>query len=299
MPLFLNTQKLNEWIPKLINETEKELVLIVPYIKTSNRIYNELYEVNKRGVETTIVYRENKLNDFEKAKLESLDNLNLMHHPNIHCKCYYNEKYLIVSSINLYEYSEKNNREMGILISKNSLNPDAIIRNGDDEQVFKDVIDEIKEIMNGSHMEKKSRETLTEGFELEIIKTEKEKVAEVCTTLNRFFANKKFEPVLWGNKWRAVCSNYFDKIDVHIDYRLEFHFKLPDDKLEETFNRFIPFYHEYRIQGFKMYWNHHSAPLYLYLDSKHPNLITSDEKMIIEFRKQGIDELISFMRKFL
>lgn len=38
MAKFLNTTLLNEWIPKLINETQKELVIIVPYIKTSERI---------------------------------------------------------------------------------------------------------------------------------------------------------------------------------------------------------------------------------------------------------------------
>ncbi len=118
MAKFLNTDLLNEWILRLIEETERELIIIVPYIKTSGRVYKQLFEANKRGVETTIVYRENKLTPEEKRKFEALDNLNLMHHPNVHAKCYYNEKYMIIGSVNLYEYSEKNNREMGVLISK-------------------------------------------------------------------------------------------------------------------------------------------------------------------------------------
>ena len=43
MAKFLNTTLLNEWIPKLIDETERELVIIVPYIKTSDKMYNHIY----------------------------------------------------------------------------------------------------------------------------------------------------------------------------------------------------------------------------------------------------------------
>ena len=57
MAKFLNTDLLNEWITRLIEETERELIIVVPYIHTSSRIYNHLYEANKRGVETTLVYR--------------------------------------------------------------------------------------------------------------------------------------------------------------------------------------------------------------------------------------------------
>lgn len=121
MAKFLNTDLINEWIPKLISEAEQELIIIVPYIKTSDRILKYLLEANKRGVEITLVYRENKLIPSEKSKLYSLDNLNLMHHPNVHAKCYYSENYLLIASMNLYEFSKKNNREMGVLLHKNDL----------------------------------------------------------------------------------------------------------------------------------------------------------------------------------
>ena len=118
MPKFLNTQGLSTWIPRIIEETERELVIITPYMQLSDKIFNLLIEANERGVETIIIYRENKLSEKDKEKLKSIDNLNLMHHPNIHAKCYYNENFLLIASINLYEYSEKNNREMGILLHK-------------------------------------------------------------------------------------------------------------------------------------------------------------------------------------
>ena len=61
MALFLNTNKLNYWIPKLISEAESELILIVPYIKVSQKIFAALQQTDEKGVDITLVYRENKL----------------------------------------------------------------------------------------------------------------------------------------------------------------------------------------------------------------------------------------------
>jgi phosphatidylserine/phosphatidylglycerophosphate/cardiolipin synthase-like enzyme len=60
MALFLNTPKLNYWIPKLIEESKEELILIVPYIQTSENILNALNVADNKGVEITLIYRENK-----------------------------------------------------------------------------------------------------------------------------------------------------------------------------------------------------------------------------------------------
>lgn len=54
----------------------------------------------------------------EREKLHSLDNLTIMNHPNVHAKCYLNDSSMIVCSMNLYEYSEKNNREMGFCLNQ-------------------------------------------------------------------------------------------------------------------------------------------------------------------------------------
>ncbi|WP_372758107.1 phospholipase D family protein [Mariniflexile sp.] len=99
-----------------MEESKEELILIVPYIQASENVLNALKIADNNGVEITLVYRENKLSDLEKNKLLALKNINLLHHPNVHCKCYYNGDLLIVGSMNLYEYSEKNNREIGMLM---------------------------------------------------------------------------------------------------------------------------------------------------------------------------------------
>ena len=45
-------------------------------------------------------------------------NCNVFFKKNLHAKCYANENSAIVTSLNLYNYSEMNNREFGVLLSK-------------------------------------------------------------------------------------------------------------------------------------------------------------------------------------
>jgi hypothetical protein len=261
-------------------------------------MYNCLYEANKRGVETTLVYRENKLTDSEKAKFQSLDNLNLMHHPNVHTKCYFNEKYLIITSMNLYEYSEINNREMGVLFHRNDLEKNFGSA-ADTEQVFKDAINEIRAIINSSHFEKKSRETIDLGFEMDIIKTDKEKVLEHCVKLNKVFLNKKFEPVETNNSCYPVCKDYFDKIDVTLNHRVEFTLNLPEPRLNEIYQKFIKQYNEFMIENFKLYWNHYKSTIYLYPNSKSNVWNNDSETETRQHLKKGIDETIVILKKYL
>lgn len=51
MAEFLNKKKLLEWVPKLIETTEKELIIISPYIQISEKIFALLTDAQKRGVE--------------------------------------------------------------------------------------------------------------------------------------------------------------------------------------------------------------------------------------------------------
>ena len=82
--------------------------------------------------------------------------------------------------MNLYDYSQRNNREMGVLFRRTSedrINNWHDYKFGqDDESIFEDTITEIKSIINGSEFEKESRETRTIGFEMEIIKTNYDKI---------------------------------------------------------------------------------------------------------------------------
>lgn len=68
--------------------------------------------------------------------IQKLDYIRLSLCKNLHAKCYLNESECIISSLNLYEFSQVNNNEMGISIRKY-----------EDDDVFKDAYEEAQRII--------------------------------------------------------------------------------------------------------------------------------------------------------
>lgn len=307
MALFLNTPKLNYWIPKLIEESEEELILIVPYIKTSKNIINALKKADSNSAEITLIYRENKLSDQEKNKLLSLKNINLLHHPNIHCKCYYNGDLLIIGSMNLYEYSEKNNREMGVLMHRYTINEEEEDNKfySDHKRNFDNAISEIREIINGASLEKASVKAKQSAFKIDIIKTDEEITRDFCDDLNKFFLNKKFIPIKkvskgdFGNtstNWYAKCDNFFDKVDVVFEYnRVAITFKLDERELKNLYAVWMQLYDEFEFYGFKYYWNGANQDLLIY---KHNNYDWSSESAQLNWEKKHKEVIEAVISKY-
>jgi len=117
MPQFLTTSGTSHWIENIIIKAKSELLFITPYLKLSPTLVQRLTETDRRNVRIQLVYGKSELHPNEKRQLEALANLELFYLENLHAKCYLNEHTLVVSSMNLYEFSEKNNREMGILLT--------------------------------------------------------------------------------------------------------------------------------------------------------------------------------------
>jgi hypothetical protein len=271
MAKFLNTAKLIHWISEIIKTAESELVIIVPYIKTSSRVFDSLNRASKRGVDITLIYREDKLNRSEKQKLLSLQNLNLFHHPNIHTKCYYNGDLLLVCSMNLYEYSEKNNREMGVLLHRIDIENNEWGYGVTDEEIeFLNAKKEIREIINGSTVERVNSKKHNNSFELENLKSEEELAQEKCNNRNKFFLNKKFVPLKQREDlWFECCSNYYDHVNVIFEgNRVGFEFKHPDLNLEKLHYDWMAVYNEFEFRDFKYYWSYFESTLYLYTDKR-------------------------------
>lgn len=95
----------------LIEEAKKEVVLVSPYVKISKwfRLVDKLKEAIKRGVKITFYVREG-----EKETVKEVEKLGLipLQIKNLHSKIYFNEKYAVVSSLNLLLSSEINSLEI-------------------------------------------------------------------------------------------------------------------------------------------------------------------------------------------
>lgn len=118
MAEFLTTQGTSSAIEGVIMNSDKWLILVSPYLQLSRNFLDRLRDADTHNVRTIILYKENKLSDTDGAQLRLLRNVELRSCDNLHAKCYMNEQCAVITSMNMYEFSEKNNREMGVLIRK-------------------------------------------------------------------------------------------------------------------------------------------------------------------------------------
>ena len=118
MAKFLNTTGVSYHLEELIKSTKDRLILISPYLQFNDRIKEHLSNLNIQKKDIRIIYRENKLAPDENNWLGNQIGVRTSICKNLHAKCYLNEKEAIITSMNLYEFSQQNNNEMGIYITK-------------------------------------------------------------------------------------------------------------------------------------------------------------------------------------
>lgn len=114
---ILETTALSNEIEKLINESNEFTIIVSPYLKINNRLRPKLADCFIRNKKNLILYRENELTNEERKWLEHSDKVTLLPIKNLHAKCYLNERTALIASMNLYDYSQINNHEIGIRVS--------------------------------------------------------------------------------------------------------------------------------------------------------------------------------------
>lgn len=116
MAEFLTTSGTSHELENIIIDSKKKLTLVSPYLQLSKTFHQRLKDASNRGVKIVIIYGKDELKPNERNSLAELRNVELYYFENLHAKCYFNEDRMIITSMNMYEFSEKNNREMGVLI---------------------------------------------------------------------------------------------------------------------------------------------------------------------------------------
>lgn len=141
MAKYLRTSGITAGVEELIREARERLYIISPYLKLSDNIRELLNDKEREKSEVRIIFGKQELNPTEMSYLQNLKYVRLYFSKNLHAKCYLNEKKMIISSMNLYEFSQQNNREMGILIERD---------NEGDRQVYEDAWKDIESILNNA-----------------------------------------------------------------------------------------------------------------------------------------------------
>lgn len=119
MAKFINTKKAVSEIEELIRNAGEKLILISPYLKLSKDFKELLTYRNSKDKITTVIFGKQELNPDEMKFLQSLRFVILKYNEDLHAKCYVNDDKMVITSLNLYQFSMANNKEMGVLIDKN------------------------------------------------------------------------------------------------------------------------------------------------------------------------------------
>ena len=139
MAKFLTTSATNYFLEELIKNARDRLILISPFLKLNDRIKELLDDKNRLKIDVRIVYGKSELQPQEMDWLRELTYIRTSFCKNLHAKCYLNEELCIITSLNLYEFSQVNNNEMGILI-----------RRAEDSELYKDAYEEAQRIIRVS-----------------------------------------------------------------------------------------------------------------------------------------------------
>ena len=118
MARFLTTTDISSELERIIKGANDRLILMSPYLKVNQRLKDLLEDKNRFKIDIRVVYGKNELQPEENNWLESLASVRTSFRQNLHAKCYLNEDKALVSSMNLYEFSQQHNEEMGLLVSR-------------------------------------------------------------------------------------------------------------------------------------------------------------------------------------
>lgn len=136
MAKFLNTSATNYFLEELIKDAKDRLILISPFLRLNDRVKELLADKNRLKIDVRIVYGKSELQPEEIGWLKELSYIRTSFCKNLHAKCYLNEELCIITSLNLYEFSQVNNNEMGVLL-----------RRADDTDLYRDAYEEAQRII--------------------------------------------------------------------------------------------------------------------------------------------------------
>ena len=133
---FLTRDGCNSAITDIVREAKDEIWLISPFVKINDQLVERLQSKDRTGIDMRLVHGKRDLREDEREPLESLKSLRIYYRAPLHAKCYMNEDWVLITSLNLIEYSQIKNDEWGILVSRQA--DEALYRSirGEAEYIF-------------------------------------------------------------------------------------------------------------------------------------------------------------------
>lgn len=149
MAKFLKGNGLNAELESLFDTAKNSIILISPYIKLHDRYIASLQRrIQDHNLKITVLFGKNEDDISKSMKKEDFDffkqfpNIEILYEKRLHAKYYANDSKAILTSMNLYGFSQNNNIEAGVLMEKSSMAAFTGNKGIDDDtsQYFADVV---------------------------------------------------------------------------------------------------------------------------------------------------------------
>lgn len=150
MAEFHTTTGISHVLEEMIKGAQEKLVLISPYLRVNPRFRSLLEDKARMKIDIRLIYGKSELQPEEINWLNGLQGLRTTFLKNLHAKCYLNENEAMVTSMNLYDFSETNNDEMGIRVTKSA-----------DPDLYKKIYDEAQRLLRSGQEIKLTMERVT------------------------------------------------------------------------------------------------------------------------------------------
>ena len=108
-------------------------------MKLNQRLRDFIQDADRRRVRFTLIYGKSDIKSEEWDWINRLTTKEVGFVPNLHAKCYLNEDMAIITSMNLYEFSQLNNDEMGILVWRDK-----------DAELYREIYEEFQRLRRGA-----------------------------------------------------------------------------------------------------------------------------------------------------
>jgi PLD-like domain len=119
MAEFLQTKGIVQGKENLIANAKERVILVSPYLQISDEFSYHIKRAIARGIQVSVVFGKKELKTAEFEAWDSIWGINIRFLKILHAKYYFNGENIIITSMNLYKFSESN-LEMGVWLNKNS-----------------------------------------------------------------------------------------------------------------------------------------------------------------------------------
>jgi len=263
MAKVITTRGISFHLEEMIKEAKKSITIVTPYLKMAQSLYDRLRMADIRGVEITIIYGKTGLVKSQQQQLDKLENCKVIFVENLHAKVFINEQQGIIGSMNLYEYSEINNFEMGVYFTKK-----------EDLPIWDSTIYEIDLIANSGILEKESKSD-------ENVIKEKEIIYSIINGKNDFYLkNYPIDNIDVSKKYGFVTYNFMRRIR-----NLS---KMQDENADH--------FHKELDNDYRVYWRSPYNRICIY---SKKNLLSLSDIQNTEYEYEAISKANDIIRKKL